>query len=88
MGRVEIRDKPEVTWERPELDCLYERLRRGYELAERDGILTQKLQHITQTTNIFVTLIQGRRTHQVEWYIVALIVVEIVILLAEIFLLG
>ncbi len=83
VGRVEVTEKPEITWDRPELDRLYERLAVEYELRDRDVALARKLEVISQTAETYQELLQHRQTLRVEWYIVILILVEIVIILWE-----
>lgn len=80
-GRVEVTEKPEITWDNPELDRLYERLCVEYELHERDLALTRKLDLISHTAQTYLNLLQNRQSLRVEWYIVILIVVEIALLL-------
>lgn len=83
VGRVEITEKPEITWDRPDLDRLYERLLGEYELHERDVALSRKLELISRTVDTFLTLIHNRRSLRVEWYIVLLILIEVVLLLYD-----
>lgn len=85
VGRVEITDKPEITWDRPELDRLYERLALEYELQERDVALTRKLELIARTAETNLNLLQNRQMLRVEWYIVILILVEIVLIVFDLF---
>lgn len=77
VGRVEVTEKPEFLWDCPDLDRLHQRLQEEYELPERDRALTRKLDLIAQTASTALGLLEARRTLRVEWYIVALIVVEI-----------
>jgi uncharacterized Rmd1/YagE family protein len=77
VGRVEVTEKSEITWERPDLDRLYERLSAEYELRERDLALTRKLELISETSRTLLELVQHRQTLRVEWYIVLLIVFEV-----------
>jgi uncharacterized Rmd1/YagE family protein len=86
VGRVEVIDKPEFLWERPDLDRLYARLRDEYELPDRHRALDKKLALVDHTAQTVLDLLQTQRSLRVEWYIVALIVVEIVILLYDLFL--
>ncbi len=88
IGRVETSDKPELTWDDPGLDRLYTRLAREYDLGDRDAALARKTAMISDTAGVFIDLIQARQTIRVEWYIVILIVVEIVLILYELFFLG
>jgi uncharacterized Rmd1/YagE family protein len=85
-NRVEVVDKPEITWDRPSLDRLYVRLSDEYELRERDVVLSRKLDLASRSAGTFLDLLQTRRSLNVEWYIVALILVEIVILIYDIWL--
>jgi uncharacterized Rmd1/YagE family protein len=83
VGRVELTEKPELTWDRPDLDRLYERLSAEYELRERDRALTRKLELISRSSETLLDLLQNRRMLHVELYIVLLIAVEIVIMLYD-----
>jgi uncharacterized Rmd1/YagE family protein len=88
VGRVEVTEKPELLWDRPELERLYLRLQEEFELPERDRALSRKLELIAQTATTALGLLQARRSLRVEWYIVILIVVEILLTLYEMFLAG
>jgi uncharacterized Rmd1/YagE family protein len=88
VGRVEVEEKPEALWERPDLERLHQRLADEYELRERHRALEQKLELISRTANALLTLQFNRRSLRVEWYIVALIVAEIAITLYAMFLRG
>jgi uncharacterized Rmd1/YagE family protein len=83
IGRVEIADKPDILWEQPELERLYARLEDEYELNDRLATLDRKLELIERTAEITLDLVQARRTLRVEWYIVGLIVFEVVLTLYE-----
>ena len=79
VGRVETGEKPELLWERPELERLYLRLADEYELRERDRALDRKLDLISRTVETLLRLVQTRSSARVEWYIVLLIVAELVL---------
>ncbi len=81
VGRVEIGDKPELLWEHPELERLYARLAEEYELRERDHALDRKLEVISGTVQTLLGLVQSESNLRVEWYIVALIVVELLLVI-------
>lgn len=87
IGRVETGDKPEITWEDPELDRLYVLLAKEYELREREGVLRRKTALVSDTTGLFIDLLAQRQSIRVEWYIVILILIEIVLILYELFVL-
>jgi uncharacterized Rmd1/YagE family protein len=81
IGRAEVVEKPELLWEYPELDRLYVRLEDEYELQERYEALERKLGLITRTAETQLSLLHHRSGLRVEWYIVILIVFEIIITL-------
>lgn len=85
VGRAEVVEKPEITWDHPDLDRLYERLATEYELRDRDRALGRKLEVIANTAETYLDLLQNRQGLRVEWYIVILILVEIVLSLYELF---
>lgn len=85
VGRVEVGEKPELLWEHPELERMYLRLKDEYELKERQLALERKLDLISRTAQTQLELLQARRSLRVEWYIVILIVVEILLTLYELF---
>jgi uncharacterized Rmd1/YagE family protein len=80
VGRAEVGEKPEITWDAPELDRLYEKLAKEYELRDREQALARKLDLISQAANTYLRLLSDRRTLRVEWYIVILILAEIILL--------
>jgi required for meiotic nuclear division protein 1 len=83
VGHVEVSEKPEITWDDPALDRLYERLAVEYELRERDRALSRKLALVASTAQTYLDVVQSRQTIRVEWYIVILILVEIVLGLVD-----
>ena len=85
VGRVEVTEKPELLWDLPELERLFTRLTEEYELADRDRALNRKLSVIGQTVNTALHLQENNRSMRVEWYIVILILAEIVLSLYEMF---
>ena len=85
VGRVEIDEKPEILWEQPALERLYVRLEDEYELRERHVALERKLELISRTAETLLDLMQHKRSLRVEWYIVILIIIEILLTLYEIY---
>lgn len=83
VGRVEVSDKPELLWDYPVLERLYQRIEDEYEIKERHLALERKLLVISRATEMMLNLLQHNSTLRVEWYIVILIVIEILITLGE-----
>ncbi|PLX71712.1 MAG: hypothetical protein C0602_00495 [Denitrovibrio sp.] len=86
VGRVEVHEKPETLWDHPELEKFFHKLEDEFEIAERNSALQKKLELITNTAETQLELINRTHSLRVEWYIVILIVVEIVLTLYEMFL--
>ena len=79
VGRVETGEKPELLWDHPELERFYVRLAEEYELRDRDRALDRKLDVISRTVETLLGLVQTRSSLRVEWYIVLLIVAELLL---------
>jgi uncharacterized Rmd1/YagE family protein len=78
-GRVAIEEKPDVLWDRADLERLYARLEDEYELKERATALRHKLDVIEETTRALTDIIDTERSARLEILIAVLIVVEIMI---------
>jgi uncharacterized Rmd1/YagE family protein len=79
VGRVETSEKPELLWEHPQLERFYVRLADEYELRDRDRAIDRKLDVISRTVETLLGLVQARSSLRVEWYIVLLIVAELLL---------
>lgn len=77
VGRVEIEEKPEVLWDFPSLERLYLRLEDEYELRERSQAIERKLALIHDTVGTLLELVQDKRSLRLEWYVIILILIEI-----------
>jgi uncharacterized Rmd1/YagE family protein len=79
VGRAEITEKPEILWDNPGLEGLFVRLEDEFELRERHTAIERKLGLISRTSSMLFELLASRHTLRVEWYIVILIVLEILL---------
>jgi uncharacterized Rmd1/YagE family protein len=77
VGRAEVGEKPEILWEHPRMERLYAMLESEFEIRERLAALDRKLGLAARTERTLVELISTRHALRVEWYIVALFVLEI-----------
>jgi uncharacterized Rmd1/YagE family protein len=84
-GRVAVSEKPDVLWDRPDLERLYARLEDEYELSERFETLNRKLQVIADTVTTLSDIIDTKRSLRLEIIIVILIAFEILITFYEIY---
>src|SRR6185437_3691611 len=65
-GRVAVEEKPDVLWDRPDLERLYARLEDEYELKERAGALKSKLEVIVETAHALTDIIDANRATRLE----------------------
>lgn len=85
-GRVAIEEKPDVLWDRPDLERLYARLEDEYELKERARTLSNKLSVINDTAHALTDLIDTDRSMRLEATVVILIVAEVCLTLVQLWL--
>lgn len=83
VGRAEIGDKPETLWNFPQLEGLYASLEDEFELMERQSALDRKLGLISDTAQTLADVWDNKQLHKLEWYVIGLILFEIVISLFE-----
>lgn len=79
VGRVAVREKPELLWEHPVLEGLFIRLEDEFEIKERHDALEHKLNLISHIAQTLLQWLQSRRSLRLELYIVILIIAEILL---------
>jgi len=84
-GRVAVGDKPDVLWDRPDLERLYARLEDEYELSERAETLNRKLSMIAETATTLSDILDTKRSVRLELIVIYLIAFEILITFYEIY---
>jgi uncharacterized Rmd1/YagE family protein len=84
-GRIAVGEKPDVLWDRPDLERLYARLNDEYELSERVEILNRKLAVIADTATALADIVDAKRALRLELIVIFLIAFEIVVTGYEIF---
>jgi uncharacterized Rmd1/YagE family protein len=85
VGRAEITEKPEILWDNPALEGLFARLEDEFEIRERHAAIERKLNLISQTAHTVLELLSSKHSLRVEWYILLLIVFEILLTLYQLF---
>jgi uncharacterized Rmd1/YagE family protein len=78
-GRVAVAEKPDLVWDRYDLERLAARLQDEYELKERADALSRKLAVIAETAEVLTDIIDTKRSLRLEIIIVVLIAVELII---------
>ena len=84
-GRVAVGEKPDVLWDRPDLERLYARLEDEYELNERVETLNRKLAVIADTASTLADIVDTKRALRLEIVVIVLIAFEVVIAFYEIY---
>ena len=84
-GRVAVGEKPDVLWDRPDLERLYARLEDEYELSERAETLNRKLEVIADTASRLADIVDTKHSLRLEIIVVFLIAFEIIITFYEIY---
>jgi len=85
-GRVAVRDKPDLLWDRPDLERLYQRLETEYELEDRAETLDRNLQVVGATATAMVDLLDTARSQRLELLVVILILIEVGLSLFQLYL--
>jgi uncharacterized Rmd1/YagE family protein len=85
MDRLVPQAKPDVLWDRPDLERLYARIEDEYELKERVDALNRKLAVVAETATTLADIIDTRRSLRLELIVVVLIAFEIVITFYQIY---
>ena len=86
VGRAEITEKPETLWDNADLEGLFARMEDEFEIKERHLGLERKLNLISDTAHTLLELMSTKHALRLEWYIVILIVVEILLTVYQLFL--
>ena len=84
-GRIAAREKPDIVWDRPDLERLYGRLEDEYELSERAETVDRKLAFIANTASALVDLKDADRSLRLEVTIVILILAELAVAFVQFF---
>jgi len=85
VGRVAAEEKPDVLWDRPDLERLFARMEDEFEIRERASALHSKLAVIGDTATALTDLLDTERSLRLEMAIVGLIVFEILFSFYQLF---
>lgn len=83
INYIMILDKPDVTWSKSNAAEFYDRMSIFFELSDRFEILTKKTAILNNIIDGFSSISHSIRGLFVEWVIVILIIVEVVLMIAE-----
>lgn len=85
IAHIMVLDKPDITWDNPEADRLYLTMASLFELNQRYQEIKHKSETLLDMTDVFSSLSHARRSARLEWIIIALIVIEIILYVLEMF---
>jgi uncharacterized Rmd1/YagE family protein len=76
---LSLLDKPDATWDDPAMDRIYGDLQAEFDLTDRYGTLTQKLQGVQEGLELVIDVARDGRMWLLEVLIATLIVIEVVL---------
>ena len=77
ISSLALFDKPDETWERKEIEDLYDKLRSEYDLRDRFAILNEKIGFLSENNTALLNFISSQKANSLEVIIIVLIVLEI-----------
>lgn len=85
IAHLALFDKPDLTWEREEIEKLYDGMHSEYELQDRFDILNEKISFMTENNGTLLEFLTGRREQRLEWIIIIIIAFETALVFLDIF---
>lgn len=83
INYIMILDKPDITWSNSDAALFYEKMSDFFELNDRYIVLTKKTDLLNNIINGFSSISHSIRGMFVEWIIVLLIVIEVILMVAD-----
>jgi len=77
ISSLALFDKPDETWERKEIEELYDKMRSEYDLRDRFAILNEKIGFLSENNTALLNFISSQKANSLELIIIILIVLEI-----------
>ncbi|HEX2954468.1 MAG TPA: RMD1 family protein [Bacillota bacterium] len=85
IAYIMILDKPDVTWVHSKAAAFYDRMSEFFELSDRHEIMKEKTAILNMIIDNFSSISHSFRGLFVEWLIVVLILLEILLMAADLF---
>lgn len=85
IAQLSLLDKPDSTWEDKEVEATFTAMRKMFELEDRFRTLEFRLNFIRDTSEVVLDVLQSRKANKLEWAIIYLFVIDIVLVLYEMF---
>ena len=83
LNQLYLLDKPDILWDDPELESLYNQLSLQLELKSRFDVIEYKISYLKESVEFATDMINQKSSEFLEWIIIWLIAVEIVFSIYE-----
>ena len=74
----DLLDTPDFYWDREDLETLYHMTLAHLTVGKRIRVMNEKLSHCSDLMDLISTTLDNEHGHKLEWYIIILIMIEIV----------
>ena len=74
----DLLDTPDFYWDREDLETLYLKTLSHLTVGKRTRVMNEKLSHCSDLMDLISTTLDNEHGHKLEWYIIILIMIEIV----------
>jgi uncharacterized Rmd1/YagE family protein len=78
LSNLALFDKPAETWDSESIEDLYQEMIDFFDIAERQEVLSTKLDFISENTRMLFEVLSSRKSHSLEWIVIVLIGIEII----------
>lgn len=78
LNQLYLLDKPDILWDDPELESLYNQLAIQLELKSRFDVIEYKISYLKESVEFATDMVNQKSSEFLEWIIIWLIAVEIV----------
>ncbi len=85
INYIMILDKPDITWVNSDAEAFYDQMSQFFELTDRYEIMQNKLNILNSVKEGFSTISSSMRGLVLEWIVIILILVEVIIMLLDLF---
>lgn len=85
LSHLYLLDKPDIVWDEPILESLYNQLSHQLELKSRFEVIEYKLAHLKESVELGMNLVNQKSSEYLEWIIIWLIVIEVLFTLYDAF---
>ncbi|MCX5773382.1 MAG: RMD1 family protein [Fusobacteria bacterium] len=83
VSSVRLLDKPDLTWDKENLNEIYTELSGKFELISRYENLSAKHETLLDIINVFTSLTQDKHGVRLEWVVIILIAIEIILTISK-----